>query len=632
MAENNSTWRFFGLTPDAARQRLAECGECLGLRTRLTVTRLDGTLELTADDGTDVPQEALAALRERFGVYLYSERGESLAARAVALLKENGQTVATAESCTGGMIASLLTAVPGCSQVFGTGIVSYSWDCKEALLGVSHDTLTAYGAVSRQTAGEMARGVRETSGASLGISVTGEAGPLAGEDQPVGTVFVALADDKRVWIREYHFTGDGYDREGIRQTAAACALDLLRRYLEASPAVMAGGEPVDAPASQPPQEDERTHGLLPFLHRIPRKRRLLTAVACAAALILVICGLLRGYQMMVAPRSNRALQDSLGELYWGNTEDLTVPSTDARYPAGMMAQFRGLYDLNKDIGGWVRITDTIINYPIMTYSGGFYVNHSFSEQFSVYGQPYFDAENGMHLSEPERALVVYGNNTRDEQMFSSLLSYRRIAYLQEHPVIELNTLYAASRWEIFAVAVDDSGTSFDGTAVDFADDAAFAAHIAALRERSLFRCDLEVTAQDEIVLLVTDADKEYDHADTRLLIAAKRMSSDTPTATYRVNGGAKMPESWTRNGRRTKKTTASATATTQAATQATTSTTAAHTGDTGASTAATEPSETETEPSETATTEPTQPTSATEPTEPTQDQSDGDEQHDDIGN
>ena len=153
----------------------------------------------------------------------------NVAARAVALLKGKGLTVATAESCTGGLIAAAITDVAGASRVFGTGVVSYSCDCKRKLLGVSADTLASEGAVSATTAAGMAEGVRRVGDAAIGVSVTGEAGPVAAEAHPVGTVFIGLSDATGTVTEEHHFAGD---RAAVRRQAAVAVLSLLIRRLE----------------------------------------------------------------------------------------------------------------------------------------------------------------------------------------------------------------------------------------------------------------------------------------------------------------------------------------------------------------------------------------------------------------
>ena len=154
---------------------------------------------------------------------------QNIAARAVALLKEQGLTVATAESCTGGLIAAAITDVAGASRVFGTGVVSYCNDCKMKLLGVSATTLEVEGAVSAATAAQMAEGVRRIANAAIGVSVTGEAGPVAAENHPVGTVLIGLSDEQGTVTEEHHFVGD---RTAVRRQAAGAVLDLLIRRLE----------------------------------------------------------------------------------------------------------------------------------------------------------------------------------------------------------------------------------------------------------------------------------------------------------------------------------------------------------------------------------------------------------------
>ena len=145
----------------------------------------------------------------------------------VEKLMEKTITVATAESCTGGMIASAITDVPGSSGIFGYGMVTYSNEAKRKILGVQKETLEQYGAVSEQTAREMAQGLRERSGADIAVSTTGIAGPSGGtKDKPVGLVYVGCADAHGVRVEKLTLTGS---RERIRNLAALRALDMIRR-------------------------------------------------------------------------------------------------------------------------------------------------------------------------------------------------------------------------------------------------------------------------------------------------------------------------------------------------------------------------------------------------------------------
>lgn len=151
------------------------------------------------------------------------------AERIIERLSRNKLQVATAESCTGGLLAGALTAVPGASDVFGCGVVSYSNEMKIKLLKVKEDTLSVHGAVSRETAEEMAQGVRHLAGANFGLATTGIAGPGGGSAaKPVGLVYIALSDARGVIIEKNIFSGD---RNEIRKQTVAAVLDMLEQRL-----------------------------------------------------------------------------------------------------------------------------------------------------------------------------------------------------------------------------------------------------------------------------------------------------------------------------------------------------------------------------------------------------------------
>lgn len=141
-----------------------------------------------------------------------------------------GRTLATAESCTGGAIGAALTAVPGSSAVYKGGIISYTNEIKESLLGVSREVLKQFGAVSAPVAKAMAIGVRKQLCADIAVSVTGLAGP-GGDDfgNPVGTVYIGYCDDNRAFSKAFHFSGD---RNTVRKEAVNAALQIIIQELE----------------------------------------------------------------------------------------------------------------------------------------------------------------------------------------------------------------------------------------------------------------------------------------------------------------------------------------------------------------------------------------------------------------
>ncbi len=148
------------------------------------------------------------------------------------ILGERGLYLAVAESCTGGLLGATITAVPGSSGWFKGGIVAYANELKVALLGVSERTLELHGAVSTETALEMAEGARRATGADVAIAITGIAGPTgASPGKPVGTVFVAITDGERMKAERLLFQGS---RREIREKAVLKAIDIVEEFVESS--------------------------------------------------------------------------------------------------------------------------------------------------------------------------------------------------------------------------------------------------------------------------------------------------------------------------------------------------------------------------------------------------------------
>jgi len=146
------------------------------------------------------------------------------------LLHNKGFTLATAESCTGGLIANRITNISGSSEYFRGGIVAYAYEAKVALLDVSWDTLRTYGAVSEETVIEMARGARMALGADIAVSVSGIAGPGGGmPDKPVGTTWIGLSTTAGDWARKFIWEGDRLQNKAL---SADAAFQFVLDYLE----------------------------------------------------------------------------------------------------------------------------------------------------------------------------------------------------------------------------------------------------------------------------------------------------------------------------------------------------------------------------------------------------------------
>ncbi len=177
---------------------------------------------------TKLLDEMVEQIVMKLGDSVFTTRGESLEEVVARELARNKATIAVAESCTGGLVSERLTTIPGSSNYFRGGVVSYSNDLKIAWVDVPAALIEAKGAVSGEVAVALAEGVRRSADSSLGLGITGIAGPGGGTpEKPVGTVHIALADSNSAKERGFHFPGD---RERIRLQASVLALDMVRRY------------------------------------------------------------------------------------------------------------------------------------------------------------------------------------------------------------------------------------------------------------------------------------------------------------------------------------------------------------------------------------------------------------------
>jgi nicotinamide-nucleotide amidase len=231
-ARGRTALRFFGTPESAVARALEEAGgDGGGVEATICAREFEIHVDLVAEPGGEERAAAIAAsLRGGLGKYLFSEDERSISEIVLGLCRDRGLTLATAESCTGGLVASRLTSVSGSSDVFLGGVVGYSDEVKRAELGVDARILEDHGAVSPEAARAMASGARERLGADVAVAVTGVAGPGGGTpEKPVGLVFVHVVGPHGEEARRTDLPGD---RELVRGRATATALHLVRRLLE----------------------------------------------------------------------------------------------------------------------------------------------------------------------------------------------------------------------------------------------------------------------------------------------------------------------------------------------------------------------------------------------------------------
>ncbi len=223
--------RFYGASESAVAKALAEAGgDGDGVEATICARDFEIHVDLLVAPGADVRADAIErGLAEPLERYLFTRDERPVEELVLGLCRARGWRLATAESCTGGLVAGRLTSVPGSSDVFVGAIVAYANGVKEAELGVPVEVLEQRGAVSAETAAAMAAGVRSRLGAEVGVSVTGVAGPGGGSaEKPVGLVYLHAESPEGVLAHEFTFPGD---RELIRRRAAVAALHLVRRLL-----------------------------------------------------------------------------------------------------------------------------------------------------------------------------------------------------------------------------------------------------------------------------------------------------------------------------------------------------------------------------------------------------------------
>ena len=200
----------------------------------------EGEVQIVVSASADTEDEAKAVIKpvsreikKRFpdsALAVNDKKNLSLEKKLVKLLEKNDFSISTAESCTGGLLSARIINVPGASEVFKEGMVTYTNKSKRKRLDVSKSTLKKYGAVSKQTAKEMAAGIAFNSDSDAALSITGIAGPDRGtEEKPVGLVYIGLYVKGKILAEEFHFSGN---RQEIREQSVEAALVMLTKYLE----------------------------------------------------------------------------------------------------------------------------------------------------------------------------------------------------------------------------------------------------------------------------------------------------------------------------------------------------------------------------------------------------------------
>lgn len=454
------------------------------------------------------------AIRNIFGDAIYSTKEGGLQATVVELLMEKGLKVATAESCTAGLLSKKITEVSGSSKVFDMGISAYANEIKMRVLKVPEEIIKTYGAVSYQTATLMAKGVLQTALSDIGISITGVAGPESSESKPVGLVYVALTDGDKVWVRELNAAYNN-DRERVRNSAILAALDLIRRYLLSLPNNMLGGQPIEQPVplkdpflfeipkeviteseqdtleeddeflsflkdedddllnflvneepkAKPtelfketkntdffaqPEEEKSVKPFIKFLKRILPWHKDPLKEIIRKTVFIIALLVFVGTGIYLLKYYN---QGNVNQSLLDEARSI-YSTGDNNIENGMNTKFDELKRQNSDVCGWISIDGTKIDYPVyQAKDNDFYVNHDMSRKESRYGAIFADYTATIKKNSRSQNVVLYGHNMIDGSMFSGLLEYKNLDFYKTNPLINFDTLYSNDTYKVFAVMV-----------------------------------------------------------------------------------------------------------------------------------------------------------------------------------
>ncbi len=510
-----------------------------------------------ADENTAV---AVEEIKRRLGDAVYGVDCPSIQHAVVSKLVSEKITLATAESCTGGLISKKITDISGASLCFGLGITSYSEGVKNEFLGVDKTTLKELGAVSAETACQMSVGAMRAAGSDMAVAVTGYAGPAASFGEQVGLVFIAVCNSQTVWVKRFELAPRGNEtREKIRELASMHAFDMIRKIIigaaifncqripiseisnssasleeikgklmfsnsaaeetveQSVPVIMEGDNSFKAKMAR------FAFNILPNKYDATgekvRKSVFLTALVALIVSASVVLNFFFGIQQ------NKNLYNSLETL---KTEK---PTADIEYPDGYLEQFGLLYQENEDVVGWIEIEDTQINYPVVqTSDNDFYLTHNFYKKKERHGTPFMDYRNS--YDQLNFNTVLHGHNMKsDNQMFSDLENYYKgsnaITYYRKHPLISFDTVYEEMDWKIFAVftcSVNSNDENYFDyyNVLNLTTNEMFEEFISGVRARSIFNIPVDVKATDNILTLSTCY---YEYDDQRLVVMARKVRS-----------------------------------------------------------------------------------------------------------
>ena len=477
----------------------------------------------TDEEAEDKGMTLIDGLKKELGDLVYTENGETLAEATVRKLMGKKQTVALAESCTGGMIAQMITDIPGSSDVFEYGLTSYGDWVKNASLGVDNSLLKKHTAISSAVAAEMARGARKNGRATYGVGVTGIAGPGVGTylDKEVGQVYIAVCDRKKTVVKEFRF-GDKRNRDNIRKLSAKNAFDMLRLFMDGNS--IEGGT-------------EFSNRMIADLDRKDSPRRV-AGLFVKKAVSIIVSGSIAvaaGYFGIrtVQATSDRRTYEKLESEYYP-----LVSSDSDRSSA-----FRSLIGENNDFCGFLcNESGDIKSVTVQGREDGYYVRHDFFRGTNRLGCS--AVTSGYSPAGIPTNLSIRSSGEGKGVLFSHLSDYRDINYARKNSLLTFYGTGFIAKYRVIAAFLLDSGEGLDDVFYnsDLTDRNDYFEYVMNLKMRSLYDSNYAITDKEKFITLSAPCD-DWDGA-VLVVCGVLADEGEESRLVYSENSVALYPSSW----------------------------------------------------------------------------------------
>lgn len=462
----------------------------------------------------------------------------------VRLLTEKKMTLSSAEGSSCGAFSQAITSQPGASAVFSAGVSCYSDSSKHQLLGVPKKLFRRHGAVSEHAAAVMAYLVRKRTRTSLGVAITGIEGPSGGtEKKPVGTVYIAVANKKRIAVEKLELAPEGEDaRASIREQSVLAAMALCRRFATSDKVAL---KELAKPARRYGKYLTRSPIIAVLRYFLPWPGDRISDLFFKLLLIAAVAaGVWAATEMTETTITD---YHSAQVLEQAVTAKETPPDeTIVSYlPEGYLPQYAALYELNEDIAGWITIPDTNVNLPVVKCDNNdFYLNHNINQEYDINGLPFMDFRNKLEPGVFSSNTLIYGHNMTSGMIFRDLVYYKDPEYYKAHPFVTFDTVYDEQQWVIFS-CFEANTESHIGKVfqyfnfVNSENPERIQWYIDEVRDRSYFDSAVDVSIEDKFLTLQTCANDAYE---TKVCVVARRLREGESPEDFDFTGTVVNPD------------------------------------------------------------------------------------------